>query len=86
MGDSKVVIDWLSNRISLKVCAIEGWKARIKDMVRGFAFVSFDHILRDSNKDGNLLSKRALGEPEGSIFYYPWTNGIARQKRHINLH
>jgi ribonuclease HI len=86
LGDSKVVIEWLSNRGSLQVCAIEGWKARIRDMIRCFDVVSFDHIFRNSNRDANLLSKQALGEPEGSIIYYPWSNGIAGHKSHISLY
>jgi len=54
LDDSKVVIDWLSNRGTLKGCAIEGWKDRIKDMVKGFVFIRFDHIPRDFNKDADL--------------------------------
>jgi ribonuclease HI len=71
MGDSKVVIDWLSNRGRLQVCAIEGWKARIKDLIKSFNLVSFEHIYRNFNMDADLLSKQALGEPEGSIIFYP---------------
>jgi ribonuclease HI len=44
MGDSRVVIDWLSNRGRLQVCAIEGWKSRIKDLIKLFQSVSFEHI------------------------------------------
>jgi hypothetical protein len=36
VGDSKVVIAWLDNKGSLKVCAIEGWKSRLKEMVKDF--------------------------------------------------
>jgi ribonuclease HI len=34
VGDSKVVIAWLENKDSLYVSAIEGWKERIRDMVK----------------------------------------------------
>jgi ribonuclease HI len=63
MGDSKVVIDWLSNRGKLQVCAIEGWKARIKDLIKSFNLVSFEHIFKNFNMEADLLSKQALGEP-----------------------
>jgi len=43
MGDSKVVIDSLSNRGRLHVCAIEGWKSRIQDLIKSFNLVSFEH-------------------------------------------
>jgi hypothetical protein len=86
LGDSKVVIEWLENKGSLHVCAIEGWKARIRDMVRCFEFISYNHIPRDFNSEADILSKQALGEPEGGIIYYPWNNDIAGRKNHINIY
>jgi hypothetical protein len=79
------VIDWLSNRGTLKGFAIKGCKDRIKDLVKGFVFISFDHIPMDFNKDADLQSKKVLGEPKVCIVYYNWINGIAGQRRHINF-
>jgi ribonuclease HI len=86
LGDSKVVIDWLSNRGRLQACAIEGWKSRIKDLIKHFHFVSFEHIFRNFNMEADLLSKQALREPEGRITYYPWSNGTEGPRRHLSLH
>ena len=49
LGDSKVVIEYLSNRGRLQVCAIEGWKARIRDLIKSFDLVSFEHIYKNFN-------------------------------------
>ena len=75
MGDSRVVIDWLSNRGRLQVCAIEGWKSRIKDLIKLFQSIGFEHIFRNYNMEASLLSKQTLGELEGKITYYIWSNG-----------
>jgi ribonuclease HI len=34
LGDSKVIIDWLLNKGRLQVSALEGWKIRIKDIIK----------------------------------------------------
>jgi len=34
MGDFRVVIGWMLNKSRLQVCAIEGWKTRIKDLIK----------------------------------------------------
>jgi len=36
--------------------------------------------------DADILSKQALGEPEGSIIFYPRSNGTAGPKRYISLY
>jgi ribonuclease HI len=36
LGDSKVVIDWLSNMGTLQVSSLEGWKTRIISLSRKF--------------------------------------------------
>ena len=41
MGDSRVVIDWLLNKGRLQVCEFEGWKSRIKDLIKLFQSVNF---------------------------------------------
>jgi len=86
LGDSKVVIAWLENKGSLQVCAIEGWKERIRDMVKCFEFICYNHIPKDFNSEAGLLSKQAFGEPEGGIIYCHWNNNIAGRKNHISIY
>jgi ribonuclease HI len=56
-GDSRDVIDWLSNKGRLKVCAVEGWKSRITDLIKLFQSVNFEHIFKNYNKEVDHLSK-----------------------------
>jgi hypothetical protein len=86
MGDSRVVIDWLLNKGRLQVCAVEGWKSRIKDLIKLFQSVSFEHIFRNYNMEAYHLSKQALDEPEGKFPYYHWSNGVEGPRRHIRIH
>jgi len=81
-----VVIVWLENKGSLQVSTIEGWKARIRDMVKCFEFICFDHIPREFNVEADFLSKQVLGEPEGGILYYPWNNNRAGEKNLISIY
>jgi hypothetical protein len=76
MGDSKVIIDWLSNKSRLQVSALEGWKTRIKDLIKCFQSINFHHIYKNFNSEADVLSKQALGEPEGHISYVRWLMGL----------
>jgi ribonuclease HI len=86
MGDSRVVIDWLLNKGRLQVCAVEGWKSRIKVLIKRFQSISFQHIYRSYNIEADILSKQAFDEPEGKISYYHWSNGAEGPRRHIRIH
>jgi hypothetical protein len=70
LGDSKVVIDWLLNKGRLQVSALEGWKTRIKALSKYFLSISYQHIFRDFNVEANKLSKLALEDTEGILFYH----------------
>jgi hypothetical protein len=86
VGDSKVVIAWLDNKDSLKVCAIEGWKLRLKEMVKDFEYIRLDHIHREFNTEADYLSKQASNEPEGGIMYYTWHNNREGEKNTISIY
>ena len=86
MGDSKVVIDWLSDKGGLMVSSIEGWKKRIKLLIQNFLSIDFQHIYRDFNTVADILSKQAMVEPEGLVTYYRWTNGDEGLRRQIKIH
>jgi ribonuclease HI len=85
LGDSKVVIEWLTNRGRLQASAIEGWKLRTKELLKNFQEISFQHIFREFNKEADHLSKQAIHEPEGRITYFKWENGTEGPKRHLIL-
>jgi hypothetical protein len=74
-----------NKRGRLQASAIEGWKLRIKELIKHFQEISFQHIFREYNKEADLLSKQALQEPEGRITYYKWENGTEGPKRHLIL-
>ena len=51
LGDSKVVIEWLTKKGRLQACAIEGWKIKILDLIKYFHEINFQHIYMDHNKE-----------------------------------
>ena len=70
LGDSKLVIEWLTKKGRLQTCAIESWKIKILDLIKDFHEIIFQHIYRDHNKEVDTLSKKSSLEPEGRITYY----------------
>lgn len=46
-GDSKVIIDWLTQKSNVYAIDIEGFKRRIKVLITNFQEVSFHHIFRN---------------------------------------
>jgi hypothetical protein len=86
MGDSRVIIDWLSKKGRLQVSSLVGWKNRILILIMNFQNISFHHVHRQFNIEADLLSKQALGEPEGQICYVCWHRGIEGTKEFLNIH
>jgi ribonuclease HI len=86
LGDSKVVIDWLSDRARLQSSTIEGWKDRIKELIKSFLDISFGHVYREYNVEVDHLSKMSLKEPEGRITFSQWTNGVEGPKHFLSLY
>jgi len=85
LGDLKVVIDWLLNKGSLQVSAVEGWKNRIKALSKYFLSINYQHIFRNFNVEEDKLSKMALEETEGILFYHQWINGVEGPRRQIRF-
>jgi ribonuclease HI len=86
LGDSKVIIEWMSNKSRLQVSALEGWKNRIKDLIKRFQSISFHHVYRNFNSEADVLSKHALGEPEGHISYVCWYKGVEGPRDIFKIH
>jgi ribonuclease HI len=76
MGDSKLVIEWLKQKVRLNSVSIEGWKNRIHELVASFQTINYSHIFREFNMVADTLSKEALLEPSGRLIYYRWINGM----------
>ena len=69
-GDSKIIIDWLKGKGHLQVAALKCWKDCIKEMTKHFRKITYDHIYREGNTVVDSLSKRALQQAPGKIYYY----------------
>jgi ribonuclease HI len=74
-GDSRIIIDWLKNKIKLQVTTLFGWKERIKQLQSSFIKLNFKHTYRENNKEVDSLSKAALKKKAGIITYNLWVDG-----------
>jgi ribonuclease HI len=86
LRDSKVIIDWLNDRARLQSSSKEGWKDRIKDFIKSFQDISFEHFYKEFNIEANNLSKMVLQEPIAMITYSQWTNGVEGPKCFLRLY
>jgi hypothetical protein len=86
LGDSKVVIDWLKKEGILHVSTLEGWRARISKLTESFCNITFQHIYKNFNIEADTLSKQALEDTEGNLYYQKWTNGAAGPRRLFKIH
>jgi ribonuclease HI len=85
LGDSRIIIDWLNNKGKLQVIALECWKDRIFELIKGFTQINFTHIYRELNLEADLLSKSALQEQEGKLTFYQWKDGHVGPTQHLYL-
>jgi len=86
LGDSKVVIDWLTKVGSLQVSSLEGWKDRILALTGSFRLITFQHLYRNFNIEADTLSKQEMEDTKGILFYQKWTNGAAGPRRQFKIH
>jgi hypothetical protein len=85
LGDSKIIIDWCNNRGKLQVISLNCWKVRFRELNKYFSKLSFSHIFREYNMEADKLSKKALKEPEGKIYYSQWEDGNEGPTISINI-
>jgi len=85
LGDSKVIIDWLDQKRKLQAINVEGWKQRTKDLIPSVKGISFHHIFREANSEGDQLSKLALSMTKGRITYFNWDGVIAGPNIHVDI-
>jgi ribonuclease HI len=75
LGDSRIIIEWLSSRGDLQVVSLLAWKDRIRHLQSTFKKLSYIHIHREHNNSVDQLSKAALQKPVGVISYNLWIEG-----------
>lgn len=85
MGDSRIIIDWLNNKGKLQVLALDYWKEKIRDLIKKFEEISFEHIFRESNAEADHLSKTTLQHQEGLMSYNKWVDGVMGQTMYLKI-
>jgi len=68
-GDSKATIVWINDKSNLDLNYLRHWKENIRLLNKGYEKLNFMHINRQFNKEADSLSKKALKEPFGWLFY-----------------
>jgi hypothetical protein len=74
-GDSKVTIDWINDKSNLDLIYLSHWKDKIRCLKNGFETINFMHIHRQYNKEADNLSKKALNDSLGWLFFEDLDNG-----------
>jgi ribonuclease HI len=85
LGDSKIIIDWLSGRADFHVADLESWKERTREATQLINKLTFSHIYREENNEADTLSKKALFLPSGHICFTRWEEGNEGPSTMINL-
>jgi hypothetical protein len=75
LGDSRIIIEWLSSRGELQVVSLLAWKDRIRQLQSTFNKLSYTHIHREYNNSVDQLSKATLLKPARVISYNLWIEG-----------
>jgi hypothetical protein len=76
LGDSKVIIDWINDKVELRSAALECWKERTTEAKRLLKSFTAIHIYREENNTADQLSKQALTRPPSLITFPRWEDGI----------
>jgi ribonuclease HI len=70
LGDSKIIIEWLQEKVHLQVVTLDCWKDRITVLIKQFHKITFAHVYREDNKVVDSLSKKALNRDLGKLIYF----------------
>jgi len=85
LGDSRVIIDWISQKSKLRAIHVDPWKQKTMDLAKGFTNIRFHHFPRAFNGEADALSKRALKEEAGSLLIFHSDSGIESQTSTYNI-
>jgi len=64
-GDSLLVINWLLGSSMMHASNLTHRGSRIKDLMKQFEHIHFQHIFREHNMEADSLSKKGISCPEG---------------------
>jgi ribonuclease HI len=84
-GDSKTIIDWLNGKGILRAAALECWKDRIHKLLLTLPHTSFTHLYREQNQEADSLSKKALWDSLGILYYQIWEGGLENNNHSISI-
>jgi len=73
--DSKVTIDWINSKSNLNLLYLYSWKDKIERLKDKFDSIKFMHVHKKFNSEANNLSKKALKQPTGWLFYEETVEG-----------
>jgi ribonuclease HI len=85
LGDSRVIIDWISQKSKLQTVHNDSWKDKTMELSKSFTDVNFHHIPRSHNREADALSKRALNEAVGRLSVFHRDRGIVSPISSINV-
>ena len=69
VGDSRVIINWISGKSKLDILHLSHWKKRILELKDSFALISFSHIFIEFITVAHALPKEVVGLMEGIIHF-----------------
>jgi ribonuclease HI len=84
-GDSRVIIDWISNQSQLHSTHLASWMRKVRDLTLCFTDINFRHVPRSHNCAADALSKRALTEVIGRLSVYHSDRGVESPITSINV-
>ena len=68
-GDSKILIEWVNDKVVLHVALLDHWLERFKWLKCSFHNILLTHVYKELSEEADSLSKRVLGKEEGVIIY-----------------
>jgi ribonuclease HI len=83
--DSKIIIDWCNGKGRLQVITLDCWKYKIRELTTHFRSINFAHTFQEYNKEADRLSKKALKEQVGKIYYTQWEEGNEGPTLFLNI-
>jgi ribonuclease HI len=78
VGDSKVIIEWFSNKNDLQVVSLMPWMTRIRVLSGNFIQLRAKHIYRAYNQEADQLSKATLLLDEDGIYFAGGAEGDSK--------
>jgi hypothetical protein len=85
LGDSRLIIDWISKKSDLQTVHNESWKVKVLELSKNFTDVNYLHIPRSLNAEADALSKLALKGVVGRLTVFHRDRGIESPSTSINV-